>query len=129
MQSRRRLGSNLVSLDVAIEGATGLALIAVPAVVARLLFGAELPEIGVVTARVAGIALVALALGCWLARRDQVGFAALAALLFYNALVAVYLGWLGIEGGSVGPLLWPAVVLHAVVTALLVVALSQERRT
>ena len=118
-----RLGRMLLSLDVVIEGLTGLALIAVPAVVARLLLGSELPEVGAATARVAGIALVALVLGCWLARHDRAGFAGLAALLAYNALVAIYLGWLGLEGVLAGPLLWPAVILHAVVTVLLAIAL------
>ena len=65
-----RLHKILVPFDVAIEGATGLALIVVPAFVARLLLGADLSEIGAVTARVAGIALVALAFGAWLGRED-----------------------------------------------------------
>ncbi len=120
-----RFGTTLISLDVVIEGLTGLGLIAVPAVVARLLLGSDLPDIGAVTARVAGIALIALVLGCWLARHDRAGFAGLAALLAYNGLVALYLGWLGLEGALVGPLLWPAVILHAVVTVLLAIALWQ----
>ena len=76
-----RLRETLVPLDVAIEGATGLALIAAPAFVARILLGADLPDVGAVTARVAGITLVALVLGCWLDRRDRGGLSALAALL------------------------------------------------
>ena len=121
-----RLGAMLIGLDVVIEGATGLALIAVPGVVAELLLGSDLPEIGAVTARVAGIALVALALGCWLGRRDRGGFSALAALLAYNAITAIYLGWLGLDDVFVGPLLWPAVVVHAVVAVLLGIAVWQS---
>ena len=34
-------------------------------------------------------------------------------------LATGYLAWLGIRGECVGPLLWPAVVLHAAVTILL----------
>ena len=121
-----RLGTSLIPLGIVIEGVTGLGLIVVPAVVARLLLGSDLPEIGAVTARVAGVALVALALGCWLARNGRGGFAALAALLAYNALIAVYLGWLGLEDVFVGPLLWPAIILHTVVTVLLAIALRQS---
>lgn len=123
-----RLREILVPLEVVIEGATGLALIAAPAFVARLLLGADLPEIGAVTARVAGITLVALVLGSWLGRRARGGISALAALLAYNALITVYLGWLGIEGVFIGPLLWPVVVFHALVTAMLALALWQSRR-
>jgi len=42
-------------------------------------------------------------------------------MLAYNALVALYLGYLGIVGHAWGALLWPAVALHAVVAAALVV--------
>ncbi|WP_221939115.1 hypothetical protein [Mycobacterium sp. KBS0706] len=118
----------LVPFDVLIEGATGLALMAVPALIARLLLGADLPEIGAVTARVAGIALVALVLGCWLGRQARGGICALAALLAYNTLITVYLGWLGIGGVFIGLLLWPVVVFHALVMAMLAVALWQSRR-
>ena len=38
--------------------------------------------------------------------------------------IAVYLAWLGFAGGFVGPLLWPAVMLHLILTALLAVAAS-----
>lgn len=122
-----RLRAALLSAEVVIEGATGLALIAVPDLVARLLLGADLPEIGVVVARVAGITLVALVLGCWLAGPIRDTVAALAALLAYNALIAIYLGWVAIEGVFVGPLLWPAVVFHAGVAVLLATALLQIR--
>ena len=123
-----RLGSVLLPLDVVVEGATGLALVAVPGTVAKLLLGADLPDIGAVTARVAGIALVALVLGCWLARRDRAGSPMLTALLAYNALITIYLGWLGFEGVFVGPLLWPAVAVHIGVTAMLMIAVWQSRR-
>jgi len=39
--------------------------------------------------------------------------------LTYGAAVTLYLSYLGIRGNWVGPLLWPAVVLHAVLTLLL----------
>ena len=40
-------------------------------------------------------------------------------MLIYGAAVTLYLSYLGIRGDWVGPLLWPAVVLHAVLTLLL----------
>ena len=39
----------------------------------------------------------------------------------------LYLAWLGFSGGFVGPLLWPAVIVHAILTLLL--ANSSFRKT
>ena len=47
------------------EAATGVALIVVPALVARLLLGAELSGVAVVVGRVAGISLLSLGFACW----------------------------------------------------------------
>ena len=83
----------------AIEAATGLALMIAPAVVARLLLGTDLSGAGPAVGRVAGCALVALGIACW-PGRDQAGMliSAARAMLTYNALVACYLGFLGIGG-------------------------------
>jgi hypothetical protein len=40
-------------------------------------------------------------------------------MLTYSALVTLYLLYFGIRGEWVGPLLWPVVVLHAILTLLL----------
>jgi hypothetical protein len=95
------------------EAAMGLALLIVPSLVGRLLFGEELTGIVIPVARVLAIALIALGAGCW------PGSTALCGMLTYGALVTVYLTYLGIRGERVGFLLWPAVVLHGVLTLLL----------
>lgn len=94
------------------EIATGLALLLVPSLVGQLLLGAELTGIALDVARVAGIALIGLGVACW-PGPPWVG------MLTYGAAVALYLAYLGFTGGSSGILLWPAVVLHVVLTALL----------
>jgi hypothetical protein len=94
------------------EASTGLALLIVPGLVGRLLLGEELSGIAIPVARVAGIALIALGLACWPAT-PRVG------MLAYSAAVTLYLAYLGVSGSSTGTLLWPAVVLHAVLTVLL----------
>ena len=103
------------------EAATGLALLIVPSLVGRLLLGAELTD-AIPVARVAGIALIALGVCCW------PGSTALCGMLTYGALVTLYLACLGIRGVWVGPLLWPAVVIHALLTALLARAWFQSRK-
>ena len=102
----------LLLLTGVAEAATGVALMVAPVLVGRLLLGAELAGVSVVVARVAGIALLALGVGCW------PGPASLG-MLTYNALATVYFAYLALGGEWVGPLLWPAVGLHAVFTILL----------
>ena len=103
----------LLSLAAVLELATGLALLIVPSLVSRLLFGAELTGVSVPVARVTGIALVGLGVACW------PNWTALCGMLTYGTVVTVYLTYLGIRGEWVGPFLWPAVVLHAALTLLL----------
>jgi len=108
----------LLSVEAAIEAATGLALIIFPQAVSSLLLGADLAEAGIAVARVAGIALLSLGLVCWMSRQDANKTAALAAMLSYNLLVTAYLTYLGFGGELVGILLWPAIAIHAVLTLL-----------
>jgi hypothetical protein len=44
---------------------------------------------------------------------------ALCGMLTYSSLATLYLIYLGVEGALVGSLLWPAVVVHGVLTFLL----------
>ena len=113
----------LLTLAAIGETATGLALLIVPSLVVRLLFDAEIVGVGVVMSRLVGIALIGLGVACWPGPP-------LFGMLTYSALATLYLSYLGIQGDWVGPLLWPAVVLHAVLTLLLVKAWSkpQENR-
>ena len=101
-------------LAVVGEAATGLALLIAPSLVGRLLLGVELSGVSVVIGRVTGIALVGLAIACWPGRTSG-----LRGMFTYSAAATAYLAWVAIRGEWVGPLLWPAVVLHAVMTTLL----------
>jgi len=111
--------NSLLTLTAIIEAATGLALMALPAVVVRLLLGAELAGAGIPLGRVAGIALLSLGLACWPGPGPAGHTAPGRAMLTYNVLATVYFLSLGIVGGSVGPLLWPAAVLHGILSLLL----------
>ena len=103
-------------LTAIIEAATGLALIALPAIVVRLLLGAEISGASIPLGRVAGAALLALGVACWLARDDTQSRATrglVVAMLIYNVVATAVLAFAGIGLGLHGVLLWPAVVLHA----------------
>jgi hypothetical protein len=98
------------------EAATGLTLLIVPSLVSWLLLGTELTGFSIPIARVTGIALIALGIACWPCATVS---CALCGMLTYSTLATLYLLYVAIGGQWVGPLLWPAVVLHAVLTVLL----------
>ena len=104
------------------EVATGLALLIVPSLVGQLLLGEELTGVAIPVARVAGIALIALGVACWPGTP-------LVGMLTYSAAVTLYLASLGLAGGLTGILLWPAVVLHVILTALLIRASTSDMET
>jgi hypothetical protein len=69
---------------------------------------------------VTGIALIALGVSC-LPRSVRGGLGpALVGMLTYSLLVTLYLLYLGVRGEWVGPLLCPAVAVHAALTMLLI---------
>jgi hypothetical protein len=103
----------ILTVAAVAEVATGMALLIVPSLVGRLLFGAEFTGIANPAAGVTGIALFALGVGCFPRSTAFCG------MLTYSALVTLYLLYLAIRGEWVGPLLWPVVVLHGILTALL----------
>jgi hypothetical protein len=104
------------------EAATGLALLIVPSLVGRLLLGQELAGVAIPLARVLGIALIALGVACWPGR------AALGGMLVYSAVVMFYLVSVGFSGRFSGVLLWPAVIAHAILTALLIRAFINNKK-
>jgi hypothetical protein len=111
-----------LALAAVLEVAMGMALLIVPSLGGRLLFGEDLTGIVIPVAHVLGIALLALGVCCW------PGSTALFGMLTYGTLVTVYLAYLGLVGGFTGILLWPAVVLHAILTVLLARAWFQSRK-
>jgi hypothetical protein len=72
--------------------------------------------------RGAGIALIGLGVACW-PGPPRVG------MVTYGAAVTLYLAYVGVAGGSTGILLWPAVVLHVILTALLIRAPTRDTET
>ena len=111
----------LLAFTALIEAATGLALMAAPTVAVRLLLGGDISGASIPLGRVAGLSLLSLGIACWL-RRAPIGSTApaLRAMLTYNSLVTLYLVCLGVRGEWVGPLLWPAVALHGILSLMLV---------
>ncbi|MGA9395322.1 MAG: hypothetical protein WCA83_04295 [Azonexus sp.] len=102
----------VLALAAVAEVLTGLALLLAPSLVGQMLLGAELSGVAMPVARVAGIALIGLGVACWPGPPIM-------GMLIYNVLVTLYLAYVGIAGGVTGVLLWPAVIVHVILTALL----------
>ncbi len=107
----------LLTITAVIELGAALALLFSPSATSVFLVGEplDLPA-SVIVARVAGAALLALAVACWQARNDARSRASrgqVSAMLIYNLGVAAVLEYAGLCQGMHGIALWPAVILHA----------------
>ena len=106
----------LLIITAVVEAAAGLSLLLMPIMASSALFGAPLDTpSGLVAARIAGAALIALAIACWRARNGEGGSPAtgvVEAMLFYNFAAAMVLIYAGIRMHLGSALLWPAIVLH-----------------
>ena len=110
---------NVLIFAAVAEAATGLALLVVPSLVGQLLLGEDLAGTAIPVARVAGIALIALAVACWPGPP-------LVGMLTYNAVITLFLAYVGFAGDLTGILLWPVVILHMILTALLTRAATSD---
>jgi hypothetical protein len=118
-----------LTLTAIIEAATGLGLILVPAMVVRLLLGAEISGASIPLGRVAGVALLALGIACWFASYEVQNRAArglASAMMLYNVGVILILGTAGLQSRSVGIALWPAVILHTAMSVWWVAGLRSN---
>jgi hypothetical protein len=110
----------LFLVTAVVEIATGLALLALPAVVLASLLGIQAAvEETLVVSRIAGAALLAIGVTSALARDDARSPAqrgVLVGILTYDVLVALLLAYAGLAVQMAGAALWPAVVLHTLLT-------------
>jgi hypothetical protein len=106
----------LLIIAAVLEAVTGLTLLLIPTVAVSALLGAPLDTAtGLAAARIAGAALVALAIACWQARHGERGSPAtgiVEAMSFYNFAAAIVLVYAGTRLDLRSALLWPAIILH-----------------
>jgi len=75
-----------------------------------------------VMSRVAGIVFIALGVACWPGMQ-------LVGMLIYSIAITLYLAYIGLAGGLTGIALWPVVVLHVILTALLARGATSDKAT
>jgi hypothetical protein len=106
----------LLIIAAVMEAGAGLALLLIPTVAVSALLGIPLDTLtGLVAGRIAGAALVALAIACWQARNGERGrqmTGVVEAMSFYNFAAAMVLVYAAIRLDLRSALLWPAIVLH-----------------
>ena len=122
------LMKKLLTITAIMEAATGVGLLAAPAVLAQLLLGGTLDTpVALTVARVAGAALLALGVACWLARAD--GRALVVAMLFYNVIAVAILAHVAVGLALSGIGLWPAIGLHTAMAGWCAAKMSLSNRT
>lgn len=119
----------LLTLTAVFEALTGIGLIVFPSMVISLLIG-TLPDGAVVVtlARIAGAALISLAIACWLPRNNAAATGIVKAMLFYNLAAAASLLYASIGDKLSGAGLWPTILLHAGLAAWCFIAVSQPKK-
>jgi hypothetical protein len=109
---------NLLAITAIIESLTGLLLVVFPTKLTFLLLGSTLDGSAAFTvARIAGVALIALGIVCWMSRNENKGSVMkgiITGLIVYNAGVVSVLAHTEIESGLSGIGLWPVVLVHFV---------------
>ncbi len=118
--------NTILLLAALAEAGTGIILLAYPPVIVRLLFDAEIVGAGVMMSRLAGIALIGLGAACWPGTDTRRAFYG---MVTYSVLAMLYLIYIGVRGEGVGPLLWPGVVVHAILIVLLGGANLKQRKS
>ena len=116
----------IVKLSACLEIVVGAIFVAAPNVLCILLFDAKPENIGRPLARWVGVSLFALGVACLPAKRTEPHRSAGLGLFAFNAGLAAVLAYFGATSFH-GLLLWPVVVLHAVIAAMLLPSLLSAR--
>ncbi len=116
-----------VAAAAGLELLTGVGLVVAPSLLARLLFGSEMNASGDLVARISGLVMLCLALGCWPRAFEGEDRQAVVPLLALSVLATVFLIYVGMGGVNVGVLLWPAAAAHLILAVLLARAWMSPR--
>jgi hypothetical protein len=107
----------LLIITAVFEGMVGFALFVLPGLTTSTFLNITLDvPIAAFFARLAGGAILSLAICCWKARNfnnEGASIGIVTAMFFYNFAAAAVLVYGGMRLGLQSPLIWPAIVLHA----------------
>lgn len=109
-----------------VEIIVGASFLLVPNAQSQLVFGAIPEEVGVYFARLAGIGLICLGIACLPPNLAGTSRLAVRALLIFNIGATILFAWIGVATTFRGVVLWPVVILHAVIAIALALSLKKE---
>jgi len=121
------LQKSVVMTAAWLEIVTGTVFLTALDVPCRLLFAAKPEGVGITLARFAGVGLLALGIACLPSTATGSRRSAVFGLFVFNVGVAILFAWVGVATILRGVLLWPVVVLHAVIAAALLPQLLTPR--
>ena len=120
-----------LALSAVLEVGAGLGMLLLPSPLAVMLLGSTLDTaVSMTVARVAGLALLSLGIGCWFARYDPEGRAArgvLGAMVLYNVGACALLVFVGAGLRQTGVGWWPAVMVHGAMGVWCVTSLIRQK--
>lgn len=103
----------LLRVTALIEGATGLALSFIPALVISTLLGVTTNDPSMILiSRIGGIGLIVLAIACFVSSGAKHALSMVKVMTGYNILSIIGLVYVWYARGMNGSGLWPAVLLH-----------------
>lgn len=121
----------LLVLTSVLETLLGIFLIIDPTPVIRLLLGTESTSIVQTISRLTGIVYICFGAACYPVELTQGKFIkvpSVRAMLLYNLLAAVYLGYLKFAEKLTGELLLPAVILHFLITICFLYLIKKQSK-
>ena len=111
----------VVKVAAGFEVVVGIIFLTAPDIPCRLLFAATPEGLAIQLGRFAGVALVALGMTCLIGGATEPLCSAALGLLVFNVGATFFLAWVAVATTAFrGLLLWPVVVLHAIIAALLI---------
>jgi hypothetical protein len=109
----------IVAAAAWLEVVVGVCFIGVPNVPCRLLFAVTPEGIATPLARFAGVALLGLGVACLPSKLAGSCQGAVLGLLAFNIGAAIFCTWVAVATLFRGFLLWPVIMLHAVIASIL----------
>ena len=109
----------IVKAAACLEMVVGAIFITAPNIPCALLFGANPDNIGTPLARWVGVSLFALGIACLPSKAGEAHRRAVLGLFLFNAGVTILFAYVGVASALHGFLLWPAVILHAIIAGAL----------
>jgi hypothetical protein len=121
-QQRRKAAWHRTAVKMAawVEIIVGASFLLVPNAQSQLIFGATPEGIGDIWARFAGIALIGLGVACMPSNLAGTRQGAVRGLIVFNIGATIFFAWVAVATTFRGVVLWPVVILHAVITIALV---------